>query len=286
MRDVVSELDIPGVRSGPPISWGIPEHRHSRASAASATTRKGRTSTTTTPSSSSTTSVGRGAITAFRFGGEIRWDQYNQVGNQFARGAFLFEANATVEPRRSRHRQCVCRLPARLLQALRGVGFAGRGAVPRHQPVLLHRRHLEDHPKLTLNLGLRYEYTPPWLDKTGRLVNIHVPFFDNTPNVAGPQPPSGLRPDGQRRFLRGPGVALQSGDQGGARRAAGRAAGSDRPERLRAALRHRLEPDQQVDGAAGRRRVLLAGYRQSALRHGAQPGRPAARRSDADADSI
>ena len=30
---------------------------------------------------------------------------------------------------------------------------------------------------------MRYENTPPWFDQTGRLVNIHVPFSDNTPNV-------------------------------------------------------------------------------------------------------
>src|SRR5439155_741575 len=40
------------------------------------------------------------------------------------------------------------------------------------------------HPKVSINLGLRYEYTPPFLDKTGNLVNFHVPFVDMTPNVA------------------------------------------------------------------------------------------------------
>jgi hypothetical protein len=30
---------------------------------------------------------------------------------------------------------------------------------------------------------LRYENTPPWFDETGRLVNIHVPYADATPNV-------------------------------------------------------------------------------------------------------
>ena len=29
-RDVVTELDIPGVSPGPPESWGIPAHRHLR----------------------------------------------------------------------------------------------------------------------------------------------------------------------------------------------------------------------------------------------------------------
>src|SRR5207244_8187078 len=35
---------------------------------------------------------------SFRFGGEIRHDGYNQVGNQFARGSFTFDINATRNP--------------------------------------------------------------------------------------------------------------------------------------------------------------------------------------------
>src|SRR5262245_16220208 len=30
---------------------------------------------------------------------------------------------------------------------------------------------------------MRYEYTPPFLDKTGNLVNVQFPFVDTTPNV-------------------------------------------------------------------------------------------------------
>ena len=37
---------------------------------------------------------------------------------------------------------------------------------------------------MTLDLGLRYEYTPPWLDTNGTLMNASIPFHDTTPNVA------------------------------------------------------------------------------------------------------
>ena len=36
---------------------------------------------------------------------------------------------------------------------------------------------------MTFDLGLRYEYTPPWLDKNGTLMNASIPFHDTTPNV-------------------------------------------------------------------------------------------------------
>src|SRR4029079_13836009 len=36
---------------------------------------------------------------------------------------------------------------------------------------------------MTFDLGLRYEYTPPWLDKNGTLMNASIPCQDTTPNV-------------------------------------------------------------------------------------------------------
>src|SRR5204863_9794115 len=43
------------------------------------------------------TSVTRGKH-SFRFGGEIRRDQYNQVGNQYGRGSFSFSTTPTANP--------------------------------------------------------------------------------------------------------------------------------------------------------------------------------------------
>jgi hypothetical protein len=36
---------------------------------------------------------------------------------------------------------------------------------------------------MTFDLGLRYEYTPPWLDTNGTLMNADIPCHDTTPNV-------------------------------------------------------------------------------------------------------
>jgi hypothetical protein len=41
-------------------------------------------------------------------------------------------------------------------------------------------------PKLTINAGIRYELTPPWLDQNGTLINAYLPAFDDTPNVQDP----------------------------------------------------------------------------------------------------
>ncbi|MGH9769517.1 MAG: TonB-dependent receptor domain-containing protein [Blastocatellia bacterium] len=184
VRDVVGELKIPGVESGPPIAWGIPSIAISGGFAGFGDDSEGpyvNTNSTYQFVDNFSWTVGSHS---FRFGGEIRWDQYNQVGNQFARGAFLFEPNATTNPG-------VAGTGNSFADFL--LGYCKRCEVSVSLAQAQFRAfsqsfYIDDTwkltPKLTLNLGLRYEYTPPWFDKTGRLVNIFVPFFDNTPNVA------------------------------------------------------------------------------------------------------
>jgi hypothetical protein len=119
-----------------------------------------------------------------RFGGEIRNDHFNQDGNQFARGSFGFEANATK-------------------QGPTGVGgnsFADflLGEVRRPETAVAigsarfratsFNFYIDDSwkitNKMTLALGLRYENTPPWEDTTGKLFSAAIPYMDSTPNVA------------------------------------------------------------------------------------------------------
>ena len=39
-------------------------------------------------------------------------------------------------------------------------------------------------PNLTVNIGLRYEYTPPWKDRGTSYINAYLPLITSTPNVA------------------------------------------------------------------------------------------------------
>ncbi len=181
-RDVVGELKIPGVESGPPIAWGIPSIGIQGFNGFGDDSEGPYVNNNKTYQIVDNLSWTKGNH-SFRFGAELRWDQYNQVGNQFARGAFLFEANATSNAG----------------AANTGNGFADflLGYCKRCEVsvslaeaqfrAFSQYYYIDDTwkltPKLTVNLGLRYEYTPPWFDKTGRLVNIFVPFTDSTPNV-------------------------------------------------------------------------------------------------------
>lgn len=182
-RDVVKELAIPGVASGPPISWGIPSIAVQGFSGFGDDSEGPYVNNNKTFQFIDNLSWTKGSH-SLRFGGEIRWDQYNQVGNQFARGAFLFEPTATTNRGASGTGNAFADfLLGNCKRCEVSVSLATADFRARSQYY-----YIDDswkvRPNLTINMGLRYEYSPPWLDKTGRLVNIHVPFADNTPNVA------------------------------------------------------------------------------------------------------
>ena len=189
-RDVVSELKIPGLAGGPPVQWGIPNVSLQGVWAGFGNGSEG-------PYENNNSALQfvnnlswiRGKH-SFKFGGEIRQDRYNQVGNQFARGQFTFQRNATNNPAVTSGRTgdpFADFLLGETYQAeaavsiadakFRATGFAA---------------YFDDvwkvTSKVTINFGLRYELTPPWTDQTGTLFNGIVPNDVRTtlaaPNVA------------------------------------------------------------------------------------------------------
>ncbi len=125
-----------------------------------------------------------------RFGGELRWDQYNQLGNLFARGQFRFEPNVTTRLTNGTTGAAVAGTGDAFAEYLLGYGKRNQGSVALAEVkfrAVSQAYYIDDtwkiHPKVSINFGLRYEYTPPFLDKTGKLINMHVPFVDMTPNV-------------------------------------------------------------------------------------------------------
>lgn len=185
VRNVVQELGIPGLNAGAPVTWGIPAVGFTRYSGFG-------------DDSEGPYANDNGALQfvdniswihgkhAFRFGGEIRHDRYNQVGNQFARGSFTFDINATRNP----------------ATASGGDDFADfiLGQVKRSEAAvaiaeaqfrsLSFAAYADDvwkvTPKFTINVGLRYERTPPWEDQTGHLITVGIPAMLRSPQVADP----------------------------------------------------------------------------------------------------
>lgn len=182
-RDVVTELAVPGLKGGDPVTWGIPAVAFDRYGGFGDDSEGPYANNNNAYQFVDNISWIRGKH-AFRFGGEIRRDGYNQVGNQFARGSFTFQANATANPN----------------VAGTGDDFADflLGQVKRSEAAVAiataqfratsFAMYVDDvwkvSPRLTVNLGLRYENTPPWEDQSGRLITVGLPFMDSTPNVA------------------------------------------------------------------------------------------------------
>jgi hypothetical protein len=180
-RDVVTELGIPGLKGGAPVTWGIPS--------VAVTNYSGFGDDSEGPYANNNHSLQfidnfswiRGKH-ALRFGGEARRDEFNQVGNQFARGSFLFDINATA---------LTVKNAAGALTGSGGDAFADfmLGQTKRAEAAVAiaqaefrnwsYALYIDDvwkaTPKLTINFGVRYEITPPWLDTTGRLFTVAIP---------------------------------------------------------------------------------------------------------------
>jgi len=188
-RDVVGELKIPGLASGPPVQWGIPNVSLQGVYAGFGNSSEGPYENNNSALQFiNNTTIVRGKHT-IKFGGEVRRDAYNQVGNQFARGQFTFQRNAT-------NNLALTGISGDpFADFLLGETFQAEAAVSiaRARFRATNLAFYVDETwkisrKVTINAGLRYELNPPWEDQTGTLFNGIVPFDARTtleaPNVA------------------------------------------------------------------------------------------------------
>lgn len=180
-RDVVTELGIPGLKGGLPVTWGIPSIGVTNYSGFGDDSEGPYANDNHSMQFIDNFSWNRGKH-ALRFGGEARRDEFNQVGNQFARGSFLFDINATTTTVRN---------ASGALAASGGDAFADLilGQTKRAEAAVAIAEakfrswstafYVDDvwkvRSNLTVNAGLRYELTPPWKDTTGHLFTVAIP---------------------------------------------------------------------------------------------------------------
>ncbi len=183
VRDVVKDLAIPGLNTGAPITWGIPSVGITNYSGFGDDSEGPYENKNRSMQFLNNTSWIRGRHT-IRFGAEIRNDQFNQDGNQFARGSFGFEINATRQTPTASNGNAFADF---LLGEIRRPETAVAIGSARFRANSFNI-YVDDSWKitnrLTLALGLRYENTPPWEDTTGKLFSAAIPFMDSTPQVA------------------------------------------------------------------------------------------------------
>jgi hypothetical protein len=186
VRNVTAELGIPGLDSPIEIAWGAPAVGFSGNNFVS-----GWGETTEAPFSIRNRTYQlldnlnwvRGKHT-FKFGGEIANRRFNQVGNQFPRGYFLFPSRFTADP-------------ANLSRTGSGfaTGFLGWNEEATRALGLANTQfrqwsgafYVEDTwkltPTLTMNIGVRYEITPPFADRYRGIFNLKM--FCNGVNDGG-----------------------------------------------------------------------------------------------------
>jgi hypothetical protein len=181
-RNVVDELGIPGLKGGDPVSWGIPSIGIANYNGIGDGTDGPFENKNSTLQFLNNTSVTRGKH-SFRFGGEIRKDQFNQVGNQYGRGSFTFTQTPTQDP--VAHAQGDA-FASFLLGNVTLTEVAAQIASVQFRATSF-SVYIDDvwkvSPRVTLSLGLRYENTPPWEDVSGNLTTVYFNAFDSAPNI-------------------------------------------------------------------------------------------------------
>ena len=185
----VGALNIPGLNPGDPATWGIP------AISLNGDGFSGIGDNTDGPYVIKDNSLQlvdvlswtRGKHT-FRAGFEYNRQNFDQVGNQFSRGNFVFQPNATQSPAHTGGDAFAEFLLGDLYQSTVAVAIASAN-YRRNTEAAFFDDTWRVTPKLTLSLGLRYELTPPWVDLLGNNFTVALPTL-----YFGPQAPQSLWP--------------------------------------------------------------------------------------------
>jgi hypothetical protein len=185
VRDVTSELGIPGMAAIPPEAWGIPSIGINGLSGFGDSTEGPYTNRNKVFEIIDNVSWIRGRH-SFKVGAHYRIDHYNQVGNQFPRGGFQFDGRATGSLTGAA--TAVAPSFADFLLGYQRLSELSVQLAVTEFRAISQSYYLTDtwrmRDNMTLDLGLRYEYVPPFEDQFGTLINAHIPFDDQGLPVA------------------------------------------------------------------------------------------------------
>lgn len=181
--DEVSAIGIPGLAPGPPVSWGIPNIGFSGdgfSAIGDANDGPYEINDNNLQFDDNLSWV-HGSHT-FAFGFEYMRQNFDQVGNQFSRGVFVFQPNATESATFTGGDAFAEFLLGDLYQSEVAAGIADAN-FQRNDFAGWADDTWKITPKLTLSIGLRYELTPPWYDTLGNLFTVDVPEIVGVANA-------------------------------------------------------------------------------------------------------
>ncbi len=104
---------------------------------------------------------------SMRMGAEVRRDKYNMIGTQEIRGSLNVDRPVTG--------YSFADYMLGMISGTRSAGALGEGWYRATSQSYFVQDTWRIKPSVTLDLGLRYEYTPPWTDEKGEMMNIWVP---------------------------------------------------------------------------------------------------------------
>jgi hypothetical protein len=181
-KDVVSEIGIPGQNGGDPVTWGIPNIGIAGGFSGIGDSNEGPYSIDDNTLQFFDKLSWVHGNHVFGLGFEYNRQNYNTLGNQFSRGLFEFEANATQSPpgangKRTGGYAFADFLLGDLFQSTNAVAIAN-AKFQRNVEAAFVDDTWKLTPKLTLSLGLRWELTPPFHNTLGNLFNVNIPKLD------------------------------------------------------------------------------------------------------------
>ena len=179
--DYVTQLNLPNLAPGPPVTWGIPSVTLSVYSAFGDNSDGPYQNNNNTLQFIDNLSWNKGKH-SFKFGFEYDRQNFNQFGNQYSRGQYSFNPNATQSTAHTGGDAFAEFLLGDIYQSTVAVAAAN---------VLFYRNaeaaFVDDtwkiKPKLTVSVGLRWELTPPFTNSINNLFIVHVPHIYFTPQA-------------------------------------------------------------------------------------------------------
>lgn len=185
-HNVVSEIGIPGQNAGDPITWGIPN-----------VVFNGGGLTAIGDANDGPFAINDNTLQfvdkiswvhgkhSFAFGGEYNRQHFNQVGNQFSRGVFTFQAGSTKNPANGTGGYSFAEfLLGNMFQSTNAAAVANAKFVRNIEHFFVDDTW-KIASKLTLTLGMRYELTPPFTNTLGNYFTVEIPkpaaFVPNAP---------------------------------------------------------------------------------------------------------
>ncbi len=171
----MSALGVPGLKPGLPATWGIPNITLNGDGFSNIGDSTDGPYVIQDNSLQLVDNVSwiKGKHT-LRFGFEYSRQNFNQVGNQFSRGNFVFQPNATQSPTHTGGDAFAEFLLGDLYQSTVAVAIANAN-YQRNAEAAFVDDTWKITPKLTLSLGLRYELTPPWVDTLNNDFTVALP---------------------------------------------------------------------------------------------------------------